>query len=265
MRIVTALVLTVLMTTSAVAADALAEARRLYNLGQYDMAARMAREAMTVPATAESARVVFGRICLERFRRSADSADLVEARTAFRDVNPETLDHRERAELTMGLGETFFLNDRFGPASELFERVLDSSGDLGAAAHERVLDWWATSLDRLALTLPREARHPVYTRILARMEKEFALDLSSSPAAYWLAASARGTGNLDRAYNAAIAGWVGALMAPDRGAALRADLDRLMVLGIIPDRAIRLQPRDWKQTAAVMLAEWEAFKTSWTR
>ena len=38
-----------------------------------------------------------------------------------------------------------------------------------------------------------------------------------------------------------------------------------MVQGIIPDRAGRLQPRDMKQTSAVMLSEWEALKAAWTR
>ena len=266
MRVLTALVvLAVLWATPTGAADPLADARRLYNLGQYDTAAPMAREAMKVPATAESARLVLGRICLERYRRTADPADFVEAREALRAVNPQVLDRRERAELTVGLGEAFFLDDRFGAASELFEGALDSSSELDAAAHERVLDWWASALERQALALPRDARAPLYLRILDRMEKERALDPGSAPAAYWLAAAARGAGNLDRAWNAAMAGWVVAILGRDRGAALRADLDRLMAQGIIPDRAVRLQPKDWKQAAAVMLAEWEALKTNWTR
>ena len=62
-----------------------------------------------------------------------------------------------------------------------------------------------------------------------------------------------------------MAGWVSATLGRDHGAALRADLDRLMVQGIIPDRAIRLQPRDMKQASAVMLSEWEALKASWTK
>ncbi len=266
MRIALALVVLCLLGAApAGAADPLADARRLYNLGQYDMAARMAREALKVPATAESARIVLGRIYLERYRRTADAADLVEAREALRAANPEGLEARERAELVVGLGEQFYLEDRFGPASELFERALDGSTDLGPAARERVLDWWATSLDRLAGALPRDARLTVYLRVLEKMEKELARDSGSTPANYWLAAAARGTGNLDRAYNAAMAGWVTAMLARDRGAALRADLDRLMTLGIIPDRAVRLQPRDWKQAVGVMTAEWEALKTSWTR
>ena len=118
---------------------------------------------------------------------------------------------------------------------------------LGPEAHERLLDWWASTVDRLALTGPRDTREAVYARIVTRMEKELAADPGSAPAAYWLAAAARGAGNLERAWNAAQAGWVAAPLGKDHGAALRADLDRLMVQGIIPDRAGRLQPRDIKR------------------
>jgi tetratricopeptide (TPR) repeat protein len=246
-------------------ADALAEARRLYNQGQYETAARYAREALKVAATMESARLVLGRIYLERYRKSADAIDLTEAREALKSVNHEALDPRERAELAIGLGEYLFLDDKFGPASESFERVLEQSFSLGPAAHEQVLDWWATALDRLALSRPREMREPVYARIVIRMEKELARDPASVPAAYWLAAALRGTGNLDRAWFTAQAGWIAAMLAADHGAALRADLDRLMLQAIIPERAARLQPKDPKPASVSMLAEWEALKSAWTR
>ena len=265
MRLLTAVMILGLSGTPAAAADPLAEARRLYNLGQYENAARLAREAIKLTPTAESARLVLGRIYLERFRQSAEAEDLAQASQALKTVNPEGLDRRERTEWTIGLGEALYLDDRFGTAVELFERALDGTEPLGAAQRERLLDWWATALDRLALTRPRDTRQPVYTRVVTRMEKELAADPASAPAAYWLAAAARGAGNLDRAFNAAMAGWVAAPLGRDHGAALRADLDRLMVQGIIPDRALRLQPRDAKSVTAVMLSEWEAFKASWTR
>ena len=59
--------------TAHAATDPLAEARRLYNLGQYDNAARFARDAIKVPAMAEGARLILGRIYLEQYRRSADA------------------------------------------------------------------------------------------------------------------------------------------------------------------------------------------------
>jgi tetratricopeptide (TPR) repeat protein len=265
MRVWTAVLILGLSATLAGAADPLAEARRLYNLGQYENAARLAREAIKVPATAESARLVLGRIHLERYRQSAAPEDLNQAREALTGVNPQGLDRRERGELTIGWGEALYLDDQFGAAVEVFERALDSGEPLGTGARDRLLDWWATAVDRLALARSRNQREPVYARIVSRMEKEFAADPASAPAAYWLAAAARGAGNLDRAWNAAMAGWVTAPLGRDHGAALRADLDRLMVQGIIPDRAVKLQPKDTKQAAAVMLSEWEALKASWTR
>jgi hypothetical protein len=267
-RLVLAVYLLVVALPAAAAAalaDPLAEARRLYNLGQYDTAARYATEALKVPGMAESARLVLGRIHLERFRRTDDPADLGRAREELKGVNAEGLEPLERAELLVGLSSCLFFDDKFGPASESFERALETSRMLGPEAHERVLDWWATSLDRLALSRARDHREDLYRRIVKRMEGELAADASSTPAAYWLAAALRGAGELDRASHAAVAGWVTAGLARDHGAALRADLDRLMVQGIIPERAAKLQPREFKTIAAAMLAEWEAFKASWMR
>src|SRR5512134_107752 len=51
-----------------VAADLLAEARRLYNLGQYDAAERAAREAAANVEKMDRGRVVYGRVHTEPFR-----------------------------------------------------------------------------------------------------------------------------------------------------------------------------------------------------
>jgi hypothetical protein len=256
---------TMLMAAPHAAADLLSEARRLYNAGQYDAAEQAALAALKQPGLAEGARLVLGRVHLERFRQNANPAELAAAREALRAVDARAIDERDRLELTIGLGESLFLADRFGPAAELFQRVLDRSVALGPVAHERLLDWWATALDRLAQGQPREARESTYLRILRRMEQELAVDPGLASAAYWLTAAARGIGDLERAWNAAAGAWVGALLARDRGAALRADLDRLVTKAIIPERAARLQIRDSGQAAAGMLAEWEAFKEQWSR
>jgi hypothetical protein len=250
---------------SASAADPLAEARRFYNAGQYDLAEQAALEALKQPTMAEGARLVLGRVHLERFRRNADPAELAAAREALRAVDARALDQRDRLELTIGLGESLYLDDRFGPAAELFQWALDRSVTLGPQAHERLLDWWATAMDRQAQAQPREARDITYTRLVRRMEQELSLDPGLAPAAYWLTVGARGLGDVERAWHAAHGAWVGAILARDRGAALRADLDRVVVQAIIPERAARLQVRDPKQAAAGMLAEWEAFKSSWSR
>jgi tetratricopeptide (TPR) repeat protein len=243
------------------ATDPLATARRLYNLGDYDRALQAAREAAANPVTAASARLVIGRINLERFRTSNQSADLEDARTALKALDPQTLDPRERVELLVGLAELLYVDDQFGAAAELFDPVLDASSSLGANAHERALDWWASALDRQAQASTEKTA--AYGRIVARMEQELRRDPASAPAAYWLAAAARGTGDLDRAWAAASAGWIRAVAARDRGVTLRADLDRLMTQAIIPDRASRAPARDRRQVTATMLADWEGFKKMW--
>lgn len=247
-------------------AEQTAEARRLYNLGQYEEAEKVARDAIAAPAAAEAARVVLGRIQLERYRKSADPADLAAARESLTAADPLALDGRERVELLIGLGEALYLEDRFGSAADVFESVLTRSAILGGSAHERVLDWWATALHRQAQTRPVDERPAAYERILSRMRKEIGEYPDSAAAGYWLAAAARGLGDLERAWHAALAGWVRAGLAGDHGAAPRADLDRLVVQAILPERAARVAARGESQQAlAVMLSEWEAFKASWSR
>jgi len=260
-----ALVILALVSAPAFAADALSDARRLYNQGQFDAAEQAARDAARTPSQADGARVVLGRIQLERYRRTPAAADLSGAIATLRAVNSHRLDTRERIELAIGLAEALYLEDRFGAAAAFFESVLDDSEALGPSSHERVLDWWATAVDRQAQTRPVGERAEIYRRVSERMAAEIAKDAGSTPAGYWLAAAARGTGDPERALDEATAAWARAMLAHDGGAALRADLDRLVLQGILPDRAARLAVRDHNQALAGMVGEWETFKSGWTR
>ena len=263
-RFVVVFSLCLLVPAAGYAQDPLGEARRLYNSGQYDAAERAARLALANPGTANGARVVLGRAQLERYRQTDAPADLAEARAALREVDPRTLDAREKVELTIGLAETLFLEDRFASAAEIFATVLESSRILGAAAHARVLDWWATSLDRYAQSLRVRDREPVFRRISDRMQAELTQEPGSATANYWAVASVRGVGDIDAAWNAAMAAWVRAGLGPDRGAGVRSDLDRMVLDGIIPDRAARLELKDPTAAIAGMVSEWELFKSDWT-
>jgi hypothetical protein len=250
----------------ALAADSLAEARRLYNLGQYDQAEKLARESAAVPARSDASRVVLGRIQLERYRQTADARDFNLARESLRTVDAAALDASERVELTIGLAEALYLEGRFGAAADLFDSVRQRAALLGTPARERVLDWWATALDRQAQTRPQEDRQVMYERILVRMSDEIAEHPGSTAAGYWLVAAARACSDLERAWSAALAGWLRATLADDHGTALRADLDRLVTQVVVPERAARLASRtDQKEAMATMLAEWESFKKSWTK
>ncbi len=87
-------------------------------------------------------------------------------------------------------------------------------------------------------------RDGTYRRINERMQAELAQDPGSTPANYWAVASVRGLRDVDAAWNAAMAAWVRSGLAPDRGAAVRSDLDRMVIDGIIPDRVARLELKD---------------------
>ena len=96
-----------------------------------------------------------------------------------------------------------------------------------------------------------------------RMEQELRRDPASAPASYWLAAAARAAGDLDRAWAAASAGWIRAALGRDKGVALRADLEKLVTQGIIPDRVAKVPARDRSRATTTMTTEWENFKKIW--
>ena len=260
-----ALLVLVLVSSLAASAapDQLALARRYYNQGQLEQALVAARQAAANPAQVASARLVIGRIHLERYRQNPAPAELEAARKELLALDARALDPKERIELQIGLAALLYYEERYGPAAELLAPIVESSSTLAPDAHARALDWWATALDRQAQAQVPSERGLVYFRITERMEAELRSDPASAPANYWLAAAARSAGDLDRAWSTVMAGWIRAMLAPDRGAALRADLDRLMVQAIIPDRAARLPQRDRRQAQTTMAADWEAFKQIW--
>lgn len=261
MRLAVLLVLAASALAAAHAPDQLAIARRFYNQGQFDQAFEAAQLAAANPAMVSSARLIMGRSRLERYRQSPMPAELDAARTDLRGVDPKAIDARERIELQVGLAELLYFDDHFGAAAELLDPVIDASASLAPDAHERALDWWATALERQAqLSTDRLA---AFMRISDRMVQELRRDPSSAPANYWLAAAARAAGDLDRAMAAASAGWIRAGLIGERGAALRADLDRLVNEAIIPDKAARLPQRDRRQAVTTLSADWEDFKKIW--
>jgi len=240
--------------------DALARARTLYNSGQFEAAIAAADQARLVAARADSADLIAARSYLERFRDSQASDDLANARLRLTRLDPRRLGGRERVEFLVGLGEALFLDEAFGAAGDVFTDVLARADDLPAGGRERVLDWWASAIDRDARARAEIDRKGAYQRISDRMQDEIAARPGSMAASYWLSAAARGQGDWQAAWSAAEAGWVRAGLAPDRGAALRADLDRLVLQLLVPERATVLA-----ESPETLRQEWERFKGKWTR
>ena len=202
--------------------DALVRARQLYNQRQYDAAIVAAMEARRRPELADAAGLVVARARLERYRLNSDAADLEEARDALRAIDPGRLTIRDRGEWVVGLGELLFLDGAYGAAAETLDAGLGLTSGADPASRDRVISWWAIAVDHQAQAADDTRRRFLYGRLLERMEAI----LRSEPApaaAYWLAVAAAGTGDVDRAWDAAIAAWLRAPAAGADAASVRVD------------------------------------------
>lgn len=238
--------------------DPLARARLLYNQREFEAAIAAADQARLTPAYADNADLIAARAYLERFRESEADDDLTSARERLRRIHPRRFGPHERVEFIVGLGETLYFDGAYGAAASVFESVILPEGGLKPGERERVLDWWASALDRDARPRSEFDRQPIYQRIRDRMTAELAAAPASVTAPYWISAAARGQGDLQGAWDAAQAGWVRALLASERGAELRDDLDRLVLRALVPERA-----RVLGQSPDLVRLEWERFKELW--
>jgi hypothetical protein len=249
--------------------DGAAVARQAYNQGNLDAAVEAARAAFTDPRLSTEARIILGRALVERFRRTAHPDDLEASRVAFLEAAAAPMVAPLRVEWLIGSAEVLYFEEQFGAAATLLGSLLsDPRSDQSIpGGRDRLLDWWATAVDRVAQTREAAARRAEYSRLSERLAQEVEKDPTLATAAYWQVVAARGEGDVDRAWELAQAAWVRAPLAPDRGAQLRADLDRIVMQALIPERARRSAGRDQEKQvsqATALRDAWEAFKQRWT-
>ena len=241
----------------------LAQARVLYNEAKYEAAINAASMARTDPASADAAALVVGRSHLERHRLLSDTVELTAARMALGAVRPQALSPRDRVDLLIGLGQALYQGENYGAAAELFDTALSQPVALPDRDRLMLVDWWATAIDRESQKLPPDRRMAILEQVRDRMELEVRIDPGSAPANYWLAVSARGAGDLERAWYAAIAGWVRATLRPETSTQLRDDLDRLVNQALILERARARPAREQGEALTELRAEWDAVKSQW--
>ena len=241
----------------------LARARSLYNQRQFDEAIDAALAARQVAEIADAAGIVLARAHLERYRERSDPADLSAAREVLGSIRAASLGARDQIELLLALGQSLFLEDDFGAAAEMFESGLERAAGTESGLAEAMLEWWGSATERLAGSLTRGYRLAVFSRLADRMRQELGHTPTSAAAAYWTVAALRGAGEPDRAWDAAVAGWVRARLLGERASSLRADLDRLVVQGIIPDRVRHLQKDAQAGAESQLKADWELVKEKW--
>lgn len=242
---------------------ALVEARALYNAADYDGAIAAAVQARTQPGAADAAALVEARARLERYRQSAESADLSAAREALTAIHPSALTPRDQLDLLVGLGQSLYFGELFGPASELFDTALERGAFLPARDRMMLLDWWATALDREAQASAPDRRTRLYEQMAARMGQELRRDPGSAPANYWRAVAARGVGDIDAAWDAAVAAWVRAPLDSATSVWLRSDIDHLVTQAIIPERARTRPAREQADATEAFRSQWESVKQQW--
>jgi hypothetical protein len=266
MRVIAAAVLVVMLAPAGAAAaepSALSKARAFYNAGRYDAAIDSARAAVRDRNSADAAALVLARAHIERYRLGADPLDLTTARDTLGMIRAGALSPRDQVDLLIGLGQTLYLGGTFGAAAEVFDTALARGSTLTAGERRLLLDWWATALEREAQTRPADKRAPLFARMAERMEAEVRADPGNSAGNYWLVVAVRGDGDLDRAWDTAVAAWTRARLAPETADELRADLDRLVTEAVIPERARSRPSREQQEAAAAFGAEWEGVKQAW--
>jgi hypothetical protein len=246
----------------AAGAQTLTDARALYNQGDYEGAVAAALVARLDTSSPDAAELVRARALLELYRGYGDREYLTQARAAFGSIDATQLTPRDRLDLLVGLGQSLFLGDQPGAAAEVFDSALGGE-DLMPGDRLLLLDWWATALDRDAQARQADRRVRGYQRMAERMESVLQQDPANPAANYWLAVAARGIGDADRAWHAAVAGWVRAGLDPATAARVRADLDHLVVDALITERSRLAPAADRPELRTALRAQWEAIKSQW--
>jgi hypothetical protein len=264
MRIAAAFIALFVVAGVASAAEppALMRARTLYNAGDYDGAITAATGVRAQVTAADAAALIEARAHLERYRIGGEADDLSAARDALGTVRMAMLSPRDQIDLLVGIGQSLYFSNLFGPAANFFDSALDRGAILNHRDRTQLLDWWATALDREAQASAPDRRARLAAQITMRMEDELRLDPGSAPANYWLAVAAREAGDIDAAWDAAVAAWVRApfgLYAMQ----IRTDIDRLVTSALIPERARARSTGDPVDETETLLAEWESIKQNW--
>ena len=136
-----------------------------------------------------------------------DRGDLIEARDALRAVEPPAGSPRRAVRADGRLRSVAVPHRALRRGRRAVRYGARVRGGAPAVSRDRLLDWWASALDRHVQEAGGDAAE-LYGRVLERMEQEARRDPSSAAAAYWIAAAARGLGQLERAWQAAMAAWV---------------------------------------------------------
>ena len=230
-------VLLLVCPAMAAAQSDLERARSLYNAGMFDESIAAAAVAKKKTAAAPSATLIAARARLELFRQKqrspgpggrARGSCFTESARSCAAGNHRVADWRSPPRCFSKISRD--------PPLRCSRPCLPTARGLPTGEFDKLLEWWASTLSRVAESLSGVARKDAYAAMLSAVRAELERDPLSRPATYWLVVAARGTGDFDGAWNAAVAGWIRAGAQPE-GQQLRSDLDRFVTQTLIPERA----------------------------
>ena len=251
----------------AAAQSDLERARKLYNTGQYEQSIAAAALAKARPSAAASATVIIARSRLELFRLHGNADDLAAARSALVSLNPRSLAPQESIDWQIGVGTALFLENQLAPAAETFNAVLPSARErLPGEEFDKLLEWWAAAMLKLAETFAGDARKRVYERLREDAVRELDRNPLSRPppTGSWCRPAVRA---ILMPRGARPSGWIRA-GGPPGGQRLRFDLDTFVTQTLIPERAQartgqRLDARTTLMEISALTDEWRALTLRW--
>ena len=191
------------------------------------------------------------------------------ARKDLVSLNPRNLAPQEIIEWQIGLGTVLFLENQPGPAAEMFSTILPTArARLSPAELDKLVEWWASTVASVAESQTGPTRKEAYIAMLRSVRDEIERNPLSWPASYWLVVAARGAGDLDGAWNAAVTGWIRAAASRQDGQHHREDLDRFVTQTLIPERAQartgeRLDSMVTQAEIAALTEQWRALAAHW--
>jgi hypothetical protein len=150
----------------------------------------------------------------------------------------------------------------------MFSTILPTARTrLGQAEIDKLVEWWASTAARVAESQTGDARKAAYVEMLKGVREEIGRNPLSWPASYWLVVAARGAGDFESAWNAAVTGWIRAGSRQD-GQQHREDLGRFVTQTLIPERAQartgqRLDAQVTQTEIAALTEQWRALTEHW--
>ena len=163
--------------------------------------------------------------------------------------------YRPFVEFCLSLPTKMFIRD--GEMRWLAKQM--AKGIMPEEQRRNALDGWWDADGQLRI----RRRRSEWLAELARMEDEIRRDPSSPVANYWLPVSARGVGDLDRAWDEATAGWVRSTLSSETSFAVREDLDRFVAQVLVVERSRARSGFEQPEAARAMQEQWQQLKQQW--